>query len=221
VLTNVLFAPAPTSGTSCNGAYNGTFVGNITVSAGQDCIFVNGSVNGNVHINGGNLTLVHSQVAGNVHVNGGGTFTIGPDSTIGGNLQIENLPSGSAQNQICGTNVQGNLHFQNNGTAVVIGSPTCPGNTIGGNLQVTDNTASTQVLGNTVSGNLHVQNNSAATQVVNNTVSGNLRIDNNTSSTAVFSNNVNGNLQCSGNNPSLITGGGNTANSKRGQCSAF
>lgn len=137
---------------------------------------------------GGNLTIT------------GGDFSIGA-SHISGGLQIQNIPAGPAQNQICGTTVNGNLQFQNNGSAVLIGSSACAGNTVSGNLQVTNNSASTQVDGNNVSGNLQIQNNTAAT--------------------GVFSNTVKGNLQCSGNNSALITGGGNKAAQKQGQCAGF
>ena len=186
----------PSSGTSCNGTYGGTFTGNLTISPGENCTFMSGAVTGNVKLNGGNLTLLNSQVGGNVQVNGGGTFTIGPGSTIGGNLQIKNLPSGAATNQVCGTTVQGDLQFQNNASAVLIGSasPPCAGNTIGGNLQVQNNTASLTIYGNTVMGNLQVQNNTGTTLLSNN--------------------NVTKNLQC-GNNSS-ITGSGNSAGKNQG-----
>jgi hypothetical protein len=191
----------PPSGTDCNGIYSGIFQGNITVSAGQNCIFVNGGVTGNVVENGGNLGLIQSSVGGNVQIHGG-TFTLGPGSSIGGDLQIQNLPTGPGQNQVCGTTVNGNLQFQNSGTALLIGS-TNPssgaGNSVGGDLQVHDNTAATTVAGNTVSGNLQDNNNTAPTQV--------------------FINIVGNNLQCAGD--TSITGGGNTAKAKQGQCSTF
>ena len=213
---------APSTGTLCNGAYNGTFSGNITLSSGQVCVFVGGAINGNVKVNGGNLMLIQSQVGGNVQLNGGGTFTIGPGSTIKGNLQIQNLPSGSVQNQVCGSTVEGNLQFQNNGTAVLIGSasaPPCPGNSIGGNLQVQNNTAAVTIVGNSVAGNLQVSNNTADTTITGNTVNGNLQDDDNSAPTAVFTNTVGKNLQCNGN--TSITGGGNTAGKKQDQCSSF
>jgi YVTN family beta-propeller protein len=49
---------APTSGSLCNGVYDGTFNGNITVSAGQNCAFLNGGqITGNVTMTGGNFVL--------------------------------------------------------------------------------------------------------------------------------------------------------------------
>lgn len=213
---------SPSSGSKCNGAYNGTFNGNLTVSTGQNCTFVNGGVSGNVQLNGGNLTLIQARVGGNVQLGGAATFSIGPGSTIGGNLQVQGLSSGSGQNQVCGTTVQGDLLFQNNGTAVLLGAvapASCAGNTIDGYLTIQSNLASASVVGNTVGKDLTVQNNSAATIVDGNSVGGSLTDQNNTAATQVFHNVVGNNLQCRQN--SAITGGGNTAKSKQGQCAAF
>jgi hypothetical protein len=52
-----------------------------------------------------------------------------------------------------------------------------------------------------------------------NTVSGNLQDQDNTGPSQVFNNSIGKNLLCQGN--SSITGGGNSAKSKQGQCSAF
>ena len=198
----VFTAPAPpSSGTTCNGTYNGTFRGNVTVLAGQTCNFIGGGISGNVASTGGTLGLSGATVGGNVQITGG-TFSLGPSTTIKGNLTISNLPPPSRQSQVCGTTVQGDLQFQNNGTAVQIGSATpasCAGNTVGGNLEVHNNTGPATIVGNTVAGNLQVQNNTAPTQVFNNTVTQNLQCQNNSS----------------------ITGGGNTARQKQGQCAAF
>jgi hypothetical protein len=73
--------------------------------------------------------------------------------------------------------------------------------------------------GNTIDGNLTIQYNTAATTVNGNTVTGNLQDQNNTAPTRVFTNTVAHNLLCQQN--SSITGGGNTAAQKQGQCIAF
>jgi trimeric autotransporter adhesin len=251
--------------------------GPLTISAGQTFTFVNANIPGNIVMNGGSLVLNNTTVGGNLLMSAGsltvinstvqgtvqitgGTFSIDP-THIKGNLLVHNIRFGSAQNKICGTTVNGNLQFQFNGTAVLIGSPSCAGNTVGGNLQVSDNFAATQIYGNTVRGNLqvltniaasHVENNIvngnlqvsynfaatqvngnkvrgnlqvsgnfAATQVDNNKVTENLLIQNNIASTGVFFNVVEDKLQCSGNRSSLITGGGNKAEQKLGQCARF
>jgi hypothetical protein len=205
VLRGVSFAPgaiaaAPSTPMACNGVYNGTFHGNLTVSAGQNCVFVGGAIDGNVTLNGGNLQLTNVTVSGNVQIQqGDATFSLGPSATIDGNLQIQNIPSGTAQNQVCDTQILGNLQYQNDGTAVQIGSasPTCTGNTIGGNLQVQNNTADTTIDDNTVKGNLQVNGDSGTTDVSANAVGGNLQCQNNNPSpTSTYgSNTVKGNAQ--------------------------
>jgi hypothetical protein len=193
----------PTSGSTCNGVYGGIFPGNLTVWPGQNCVIVSGGVTGNLQLNGGNLTLSNAQVGGSLQINGGGMFSLGPGLAIGHDLQISNLPSDAGPNQVCGTMVHGNLQIQNNASVVLVGSPstspTCAGNIVGMNLTVWNNSGATTVDGNTVTGNLQDQNNKGKTQV--------------------FSNVVGNDLQCYGN--ASITGGGNTAKFKQGQCAAF
>jgi hypothetical protein len=144
-------------------SYTGTFNGNLNISSGVTFI-TNGTVTGNVSQNGGSLVTSNATIRGNLQITGGGTFSIA-SATINGDLQIQNIPAGLAQNQICGTDVEGNLTFHNNGTAVVIGnsSGSCAGNTIENDLQIQNNTAPVQVVGNAVGGNLQCQNNSSIT----------------------------------------------------------
>jgi dienelactone hydrolase len=196
-----LFHPLiPSSGTACDGIFYGVFSGDITIASGQECTFMSGGVMGNVTVNGGSLTLTGATVQGNVQVNGGANISIGLYTVINGNLVIQHMSAGGPMAQICGAKVQGDLQFQNNASGVEIGAASsCPGNVIGGNLQVQGNTASTIIFDNAVVGNLQDQSNTAGTQV--------------------FGNQVGNDLQC-GNNSS-ITGGGNTAKQKQGQCANF
>jgi uncharacterized repeat protein (TIGR03803 family) len=171
----------PPAGNQCNGVYSANFVGNIYVSSGQSCEFTDGAVIiGNVYESGGNLTLTNATVLGNVEVQGG-TYTLGPSLTVASKLEVANVPSGTAQNTICGANVFGSLYYDGNASPAEIGSSagSCPGNSIGGDLEVDSNSAAVQV----------------------------------------FNNSIHDDLTCSGN--SSITGGGNTAKNKIGQCSSF
>ena len=200
LLAKLVELAAPPASTACNGTYNGTFVGNLKVSSGQTCMFVGGGVTGNITQTGGTLVLSGTTVGGNVQVQGGGTFSLGGSARIVGNLQIQNLPASSAQNHLCGLSVLGNLTYQNSNAPVEIGAATmCPGNTVGGDLQVGNNAGAVGIVGNSVTGNLQVQKD--------------------TGSTMVFRNQVVKNLQCSAN--TTITGSGNTASQKQGQCAAF
>jgi len=174
-------ATLPASGNACNGVYSGNFVGNIYVSNGQSCEFTDGAtIFGNVYEWGGNLTLTNATILGNVEIQGG-TYSLGPTLKVASKVEVQNLPSGTAQNTVCGVNVFGSLYFNGNGSPVQIGSSagSCPGNSIGGDLEVNSNTAAVQV----------------------------------------FNNTVRDVLSCSSN--TSLTGAGNSARSKVGQCSTF
>ena len=155
--------PAPVSGTACNGNYNGTFKGTITVSAGQNCAFYSGGVSGNVSVNGGNLALTNATVTGNMSIQGGSAFSIGPGTTIGGNLAIQNVASGSTTSQVCQANVAGNLEVSMNAIPISIGSfqNGCFGNSVGGNVDIQSNTMAIGVYDNTVAKNLSCSSNSS------------------------------------------------------------
>jgi hypothetical protein len=211
-----------TSGKACNGVFSGRFSGNITISAGQNCTFVNGTITGNIQANGGSLALSGVRVSGNVQLVGVSTFSIGPFAAINGDLQVQSIPAGTTQSKVCASAVSGDLQFQNNRSPVEIGSATlssCAGNAIGGNLQVQNNAAQTVIDNNGVSGNLQDQNNGASSTIDGNTVIGNLQVQNDIGTTQVSSNVVKNILQCENN--ASISGGGNTAKLKQGQCSAF
>ena len=192
-------ATVPAAG-KCNGVYNGIFKGNLTISAGQSCTFIGGGVTGNVTETGGSFVATHAALGGNVVVTGG-TFSVGPAVTVKGNFSVVIPGKSSIQSQVCGATIGGNLQVLGSGTPVTIGSSSasCPGNTISGTV--------------TVSANL------AATAISNNTIGGNLLDLANLKPTQVFSNHVHGILNCQAD--ASITGGGNTAASKQGQCARF
>lgn len=151
-------ATAPASGTSCNGAYTGPFNGNITVSAGQNCSFIGSAsspavITGNISQMGGTLNLVNASVSGNVAVQGASAFSISPRTTIGKNLSIDNVASGAATNQVCGTTVSGSMEVNNNAVPVQIGSfypDACPGNAVKINMNVLNNIGATAVYNNSI-----------------------------------------------------------------------
>jgi hypothetical protein len=172
-------------GRSCNNTagsgpdVSGTIIGNVTVSAGQQCNFkspceikgnltINGdpsgvlptgvwlgcAVDGNLTDNSGTLVLAPSaSVAGNVQISGASAFTLRPGALIDGNLTIQNVP-GTQLGTVCGATVKGNLTVKNNLSPIEIGGATpqnCSGNTISGNLVCTGNSQVTSG-SNTVSG---------------------------------------------------------------------
>lgn len=193
---------APYSGQTCNGSFTGLFAGTVTVTSGQDCVLSDGAtLEGDIHVEGGTLELSAATVKGEIEVQGGGTVSILPSTLIEGDLRIRNLPAGSAQIQICGATIDGNLQYQDNAAAVTIGAPPgCAADTIHGNLQVSGNSASTVISGNEVTGNLQVLGNTGpSTQVSGNVVGKSLQCQNNAS----------------------IAGGGNSAREKQGQCASL
>jgi predicted outer membrane repeat protein len=197
-----LFSNLPTSSTTCDGIYNKTFDGDITVLPGQKCVFLGGGITGNVLVKGARFELRYATVGGNVEIDGDSTFSIGPSATITGTLEIHNLSAGAAQNQVCGANVHSHLQVHNNAAAVAIGTQdqsSCQGNTVGGSMDVHNNSASTTVDGNTISGDFQDHNNTGPTEVFKNLIKGNLNCHQNTS----------------------ITGGLDSAKQKEGQCASF
>jgi hypothetical protein len=175
-----LTGAAPASGSTCNGNYNGTFNRSVTVSAGQNCAFYGGSVQGNVAVTGGHVALTNATITGNMAIQGTAGFSINGGS-ISGNLTIQNVASGTTGNQVCGANVTGNLNVNTNTVPINIGSTAnlCLGNKVGGNVGISLNAGPVQVYGNTIEKNLTCTDNTS------------------------------------------ITGAGNVAQKKLGQCSAF
>jgi hypothetical protein len=156
-----------------------------------------GTVAGNIKVSSGE-TCVTGTVAGNIKQSGG--ILIVNDATIEGNVKIS-------------------------GGAFMFG----PGTTIDGNLQIKNLPAAStpiRVCGAKVEGNLQVDNNAEPVAIgtglpscLGNSVGGNLQLDNNSASVQVFDNDASGNLHCEKN--SSITGDGNTAESKQGECADF
>jgi YVTN family beta-propeller protein len=181
----VAFPPAafaPPSGTTCNGTYNGTFKGNIIVSAGQNCRFVAGDITGNVLVTGGNFAFANGLIGGNVAIGGASTFSLGPGATINGSVAIGLVAPGTTTNQICGSKVLHDVAVAGNASPFQLGaasSTACAGNSIGGSATV----------------------------------------DFSTAPAAVYNNSIGGTLSCLFD--ASITGGGNTAQRKLGQCAAF
>src|SRR5579862_5625056 len=148
---------------ACTATYDGTLNGNMTISSGLSCI-IGGTVTGKVTQNGGGLFADNATIEGGLQITGASTFSI-EYTVINGNVQINNISAGPAQNQICGTDIKGRLQLNNNGAAVAIGttSASCPGNEIGGRMQFNDNRAALQVSDDTAGGDLQCHSNSSIT----------------------------------------------------------
>jgi hypothetical protein len=173
---------ALTSGQSCNGNYNGVFNGNVTVSAGQNCVLTSPcEIKGDVNVTGGSFALACT-VDRNVTILGSSAFSL-HGASIGNNLHIQSLSAGQPPGTVCGSMIKGNLVVRNNASPVEIGannSHACAGNTVRNDLQVHNNSAATSIDYNNVSGKLHINNDTATTDVSGNMVGNNLLCQNNT-----------------------------------------
>jgi hypothetical protein len=198
--------PAALAGdTPCTAAtplFGGTYA-NVVVPAGEICVMVGATVQGNVKAGAG-ATLISTQntITGDVQTDTAATVFTGGDA-IGGNLQIT---GGTGSTQVCAdTFARGNIEIQKRlgGPLSVGNGDSCPGNVLGnGNLTVQQSAVSL--------GPLDVRGNS---------VHGNLQVNANTGPAAktVQGNTVGNNLQCAANTDPFV-GGPNTAGKAAGQC---
>jgi hypothetical protein len=159
-----------------------------------------GTFNGNINVSSGqNCAFYGGGVNGNVSVNGGHLAL--SNSTVSGNVSVQ---GGSGFSLGPGTNIAGSVSIQNVGSG---------------------STAS-QICQATVSGNVTISSNAIPIQIGNpqnfcfgNSFGKNVDILGNTASVTVYENTVGKTLSCSSN--TSITGGGNTAQQKGGQCAGF
>jgi hypothetical protein len=139
------------------------------------------------HVDGGSFNLA-CIVDGNVTETGGSLMRRAGTEGEVARLRDLNIPLHGRRAE----------QAQNNPSPLEIGGATssgCPGNTVGGNPQVQNNTANVSVDYNTVGGNLQVDNDSAMTDVSGNSVGKNLECQNDNVVTYVTSNMVKGNNQ--------------------------
>ena len=190
------FDPPLASGTACNGTFAGTFNGNVKVSAGENCTLASPcEIKGNVTVNGahsGASFNLACQVDGNVQLSGATTFKL-DGATVGGDLQLHQV-TGSNTGNICASQIAGNVQIQNSTSPVTIGGQGCA-NTVGTNLQVSNNSGVLLIDNNKVASNMQITNNSGGGDVSSNSVGGNLQCQKNTGSFTSAFNSVVGQVQ--------------------------
>jgi hypothetical protein len=160
----------------------------------------NGTFTGDIHLSSGqNCAFFGGAVNGNVSVNGGHIAL--SNSTVSGHMAIQ---GGSGFSVGPGTKIGGNLSIQN----------------------VASGSAASQICQATVSGNLEISANAIPIRIGNpqsscfgSSFGKNVDISGNTASVTVYDNTVGKTLSCSGN--TSITGAGNNAQKKGGQCAEF
>ena len=199
-----------------------TVNGNISIAGSTGIVDINGAViDGNIAVTGAMTTFIqiaNAQVTGNVTA---------ADNSVEGSLF-----AGQGVIFVRPNDIDGNLTVVGNvlGAGALVGSCTSGGNTVAGNVTMSDNEANFQTAVNcsTVGGNITVAGNQinggvlpfdADVQVTGNTVAGNVSVQDNTApdqiavgdalaepgQPQIFVNLIEGNLSCAGNDPDPTT----------------
>jgi hypothetical protein len=150
------------------------------------------------------------------------TVASGQNCTFLGGTVTGNVAQNAGSLILFGGTVNGNVEVSGNSTVGI-----APGSAINGNLalQVLAPGPPDQICGATIQGNLVSQVNAAAVAIgappgcPGNIVNGNVAVQVNVGPVQVFGNQISGILQCL--IDTSITGGGNKAAAKLGQCAAF
>lgn len=160
-----------------------------------------GAFKGTLTVSAGqNCTFIGGGVTGSIVQNGGNLALT--NATVSGNVQVQGSAAFSLGQ---GTVIEGNLAIQN----------------------VASGVSMNQICGAKLMGNVLVYGNATPFQLGSaspdscpgNLVGGNLAVNSNTAAGGVFNNDVTKNLSCGSN--TSITGGGDMARSKQGQCATF
>jgi hypothetical protein len=211
ITTQNLNASDVCSGAVCAPAGK-TISANITVPASASCVLI-GAYSGNVtEGKSSSLTLAGASVQGNVTATGGGSsLTLLADASVKGNVQATNAASVTFS---AGSSVSGNVQTTDTGSVAIMNSTiggdaqaqacgtfSLSGSTVKGNLEVQEDTSTTNVTNDTVSGNVQIQQDADGVVCSGNKVKGNIQIQGNTGGVSVTGNTWSGNLQCQQNVP--------------------
>jgi len=164
---------------TCSGTVSDmTINDNVIVPNGSNCRLVRVTVNGNVNVQqGGALIVLNTHITGNLQSIGARWIRIDNGSRIDGTTQIigtTGTPPNFTVNVICGSTLNGGLQLSQNSAPFTIGnaSDCSAGNTFGGNVQITNNTAKVRIARNTIRGNLQCAGNRPQATGNNNQVTG-------------------------------------------------
>jgi hypothetical protein len=131
--------------TVCNTVLSGTVNGNVVVPSGDTCIAQGVTITGSLTVDGGGISL--------------------ENSTVGGNVAIQNNATNAAGSMLCGNSIGGSYAVRNesNGSTWWLGESVfgCTGGSVGGNVVLTNNSDATLELESvTVGGSVTDTNNS-------------------------------------------------------------
>jgi hypothetical protein len=192
-------------GFECNGTFTGATIKSVIVPDNGGCALLGSTVTGNVDVGTGAYfeasgTTIQGSVKGKDALTiythdgssiGGSVKTKGStqlflfDGSVGGSVQAGSSVTNDGHVQVCGMTIGKKVQIQKGGTDILVGDSLagCGGNTIGGDLKITDNFTDVEldVRDNTIGGNLMVSKNQGPSDkfVVNNTGGKKLQCDDN------------------------------------------
>jgi len=182
-------SPALVTAVGCTSTITAT-TGRLTAS-GTTCV-LNTTVNGSIRVPAGaSLVLINSTVHGGLRASRADAVTV------------------------CGSNIRGSLYVAHSTGPVLVGdagddSASCAGNTISGRVNLTGNTANTE-LGANHTGSVAFNNNTGPTAPASE------------AGPEVEGNTITGHLTCGGNDPSIANDGiaNSVTGAETGQCAGF
>lgn len=148
----------------CDGTIGSRTVDEVDVPSGATCTLERTTVDGNVSVgHGGTLVARAVDVDGDIEGEGARLVEVSANSSIGGNLQLEQGGS-SAVND---SHIDGDLQWSEQS-----GSQAVRHSKVGGNLQADQNNGGLAIFGNRIGGDLECEQNSPAPSAAGNSVSG-------------------------------------------------
>ncbi len=192
-------------GFECNGVFSSSTIKSVTVPDNGACTLLASTVTGNVTVGTGAYfeasgttiqgnvkgkdaltiyTHLGSTIGGSVKANSTNQVFLF-DGSVGGSVQAGSSVENFGHVQVCGMTISKKVQIKKGGTDILVGDSLagCGGNTIGGDLKITDNFTDVEldVQDNTISGSLIVSKNQGPSDksVVNNTGGKKLQCDDN------------------------------------------
>ena len=161
----ILTAPAAhAEERTCRGSLGRITVDNLRVPDGATCNLNGTTVKGTIKVESRATLVADSvRVVGNVQAEDAKKVVVRNGSRVGGSVQIVQGGIG----RVVGTNVQGDILYDDQG-----GKVAAIRSTVGGNIQAFQNTGGVEIRGNRVDGNLQCKENHPAPVGGNNIVDG-------------------------------------------------
>jgi hypothetical protein len=181
-----------------------TATASTTISVGftQSCITT--TITGSLNVAKGQSVCLGpgGKITGSVTVANGGAFWANGGS-IGGSLSA----TGALGLTACSTKVTGSVSVTGSTGPAVLGGQGCAGDTIGGSLTASGNTAGVSAVGDTVTGSLNISGNSGGETITGNSVTGNATVHANTGGVTFTGNTIGGSLVITNNTGGFVYSG--------------